>query len=334
MARALDRWYRRAALVVWPRGQGVASRTEASPGWALDELTAMARAGDVARAREAARSLESFWHAAGRYADQTVLLGKALEAARELDDAQIAAMLLRPFALERLVPRARPGLRGPGGALRSAEGNPSITAARRIVDLSWTMFAGQVGPALDGPLTSRHEAWLTALGAPCSGIIAAAAQLGSTGVPEDARKLTRTAGDRAHVLAMATLRAAGAHQAGFDEPAIDCAERIRVLLAQPQRAPGDWSIELPAGCACDLCEVLGTFLLHSERRALDWPLAKDKRRHVHTRIDDAELPVRHETRRQGRPYTLVLTKTEALFERERLARGRHETDLAWLTGNC
>ncbi|WP_336213971.1 hypothetical protein [Nonomuraea sp. LPB2021202275-12-8] len=145
------------------------------------------------------------------------------------------------------------------------------------------------------------------------------------------RKLARTAGDRARVLAMATLRAAGGHQAGFGELAINCAERIRALLAQPQRAPGDWSIALPAGCACELCEVLGTFLRHPERRALDWPLAKDKRRHVHARIDDAELPVLHETRRQSRPYTLVLTKTEALFERERLARERDQADLAWLT---
>ncbi|MFC5823046.1 hypothetical protein [Nonomuraea insulae] len=367
----LDRWYRRAALVIWPRGQGFASRAEASPGWALDELTAMARAGEIARAREAARSLESIWHAAGRYAGQTELLGKALEAATELDDTQIAAMLLRPFVLERLVPEHGPAFAGlaahygstwidgllrdwsegwrPGsyglaqaplewlenlpqlcGAL-SAEGGPSITAARSVVGLSWTMFAGQVGPALDGPLVSRQEAWLTSLGAPCSGIIAAASRLGSTDVLEDAHELARTAGDRAHVLAMATLRAAGARQAGFGELAVHCAERIRASLAQPRRAPGDWSIELPTGCACELCEVLGTFLRHPERRALGWPLAKDGRRHVHARIDDAELPVRHETRRQGRPFTLVLTKTEDLFERERLARERHVANLAWLT---
>ncbi|MEO3805684.1 2OG-Fe(II) oxygenase [Nonomuraea sp. B1E8] len=367
----LDRWYRRAALVMWPRGQGFASRAEVSPGWALDELIAMARAGRVAEAHEAVRSLESFWHALGRYADQTELLRKALEAAVELDDTQIAAMLLRPFALERLVPGHGPAFAAlaahygdtwidgllhdwsqswrPGSyglaqaplewfenlpqlcAALSAEGSPSTAAARRIVELSWTMFAGQVGPALDGPLTSRREAWLAALGAPCSGIIAAAARLGSTDVLENAHKLTRTTGDRAHVLAMATLRAAGTSRAGFDELALNCADRIGAFLAQPQRAPGNWSIELPTGCACELCEVLGAFLRDPERRALDWPLAKDKRRHVHARIDEAELPVHHETRRQGRPYTLVLAKTEALFERERLARERHETDLAWLT---
>jgi hypothetical protein len=36
------------------------------------------------------------------------------------------------------------------------------------------------------------------------------------------------------------------------------------------------------------------------------------------------------TRRQGRPYTLVLNKIDALFTREQEARVRDETDLAWL----
>jgi hypothetical protein len=39
------------------------------------------------------------------------------------------------------------------------------------------------------------------------------------------------------------------------------------------------------------------------------------------------------TRRQGRPYTLVLNKTDALFAREQEARNRDETDLEWLTAH-
>src|SRR6266567_2644356 len=42
----LDRWYHRAAVVVWPREQAFANRAETSPAWALDELAAMASAGD------------------------------------------------------------------------------------------------------------------------------------------------------------------------------------------------------------------------------------------------------------------------------------------------
>ena len=66
------------------------------------------------------------------------------------------------------------------------------------------------------------------------------------------------------------------------------------------------------------------------RYAAGTQVAKDGRQHVHSRIDAAELPVTHVTRRQGRPYTLVLKKTDALFAREQEARSRDETDLEWL----
>jgi hypothetical protein len=51
---------------------------------------------------------------------------------------------------------------------------------------------------------------------------------------------------------------------------------------------------------------------------------------VHNRLDSAELPVRHQTRRTGRPYTLVLVKTDALFEREMKARAADQANLIWL----
>ncbi|MFE9922137.1 hypothetical protein ACFYQA_11255 [Streptomyces sp. NPDC005774] len=51
---------------------------------------------------------------------------------------------------------------------------------------------------------------------------------------------------------------------------------------------------------------------------------------MHSGIDSAELPVRHRTRGQGRPYTLVLTKTQELFTREQTARRQAAADLAWL----
>ncbi|MHB8294887.1 MAG: 2OG-Fe(II) oxygenase [Acidimicrobiales bacterium] len=79
--------------------------------------------------------------------------------------------------------------------------------------------------------------------------------------------------------------------------------------------------------------ALGRFLADADRRSFDWPLAEQGRRHVHGRLDGAELPVRHQTRRAGRPYTLVLTKTEALFETERRARAADEANLAWLEEN-
>jgi hypothetical protein len=133
-----------------------------------------------------------------------------------------------------------------------------------------------------------------------------------------------------HAAADLSRNGAGS-EAGFGDLAADCAARLRARLARPQRASGDWSIELPAGgCACELCGTLRAFLKGTSRRTFEWPIAQQSRQHVHSRIDAAELPVTHVTRRQGRPYTLVLNKTDALLSREQDARTRDETDLEWL----
>jgi len=50
----------------------------------------------------------------------------------------------------------------------------------------------------------------------------------------------------------------------------------------------------------------------------------------YTLIDSNDLPVGHETRRTGRPYTLVLTRPPALFEREAAERRVWKRDLEWL----
>ena len=104
----LDRWYHRAAVVVWPRDQAFANRAETSPAWALNELTAMASAGDVSGAQAAAATLAPFWEGAlnTRTPEETGrvsgLFGKALLAADTVADAGTAAMLLRPFRIENL----------------------------------------------------------------------------------------------------------------------------------------------------------------------------------------------------------------------------------------
>lgn len=375
----LDRWYRRAALVIWPQKQGFANRAQASPVWALDELGAMIGAGDVTGARDAARSLAPFWDAAIRSGPHGELLTWALGTVKGLDDPETAANLLRPFELEQLIPDHAPMLADLAGhygdtwtadllqgwskrwrpvayghspdrldwlfglpqlcAALAQAGDAGTTTAHSILDLSWAWFAGAVRPALTGPSTGTGDTWLDGLGRPLAGILAAAAQTGSAAVLDDAVKLPLGTGDQVIVLVMAALRdlgprpAGGEQRHGVDELAAGCTERIRASLARPQRAGDDWSIDPPAGCACELCGTLGEFLRDPDRRTFEWPLAQAKRTHVHSRIDLAELPVRHQTRRQGRPYTLVLAKTDALFEREHRTRRRNEEDLTWVTEN-
>ena len=60
------------------------------------------------------------------------------------------------------------------------------------------------------------------------------------------------------------------------------------------------------------------------------PLAIAFARVVQWLIDSHELPVRHETRRAGSPYTLVLEKTASLFAQEAAARRGWQADLDWL----
>ncbi len=383
----LDRWYHRAAVVVWPREQSFANRAETSPGWALDELVAMVSAGDLAGARFAAATLQPFWDGSLRArtreakAEVAGILGKALRAAHALADGATATALLCPFQAENLTadnadafaglvsaygeqwtadllatwfgaqqpawaytggPQRRrwvadelPGLCSGLSAAREAGG---ATAARVILDLVWTWAGRDIDTTLASSSPSYRDRALADLAGPLVSILTAAAVLPDVGTRDAVTGHLRRKGDAVTALEVPMLRAAaelpddGARgEAGFGDLAADCAARLRARLAQPPRAAGNWSVTLPpAGCSCDLCEELGAFLADPDRRTFDWPLAEPRRRHVHSRIDVAELPVGHVTRRQGRPYTLVLRKTDALFTNEAEARVGDQVDLEWL----
>ena len=109
-----------------------------------------------------------------------------------------------------------------------------------------------------------------------------------------------------------------------------CTAALAAMVAEPAREPDDWSIDPPMTCDCELCDTLGRFLAARAETKVEWPLAKERRRHVHGQIDGYELPVSHVTRRVGRPFKLVLSKQKALFTREAKRRAELERDLAWL----
>ena len=101
-------------------------------------------------------------------------------------------------------------------------------------------------------------------------------------------------------------------------------------LAAPPRRPDDWSIEAPQHDGCALCRELAKFLVDSRRTEFRWPLAKERRRHVHGVIDAHRLPVAHATLHIGSPQTLVLQKQPALFEQAAALRARQKALLSWL----
>jgi len=107
----LDRWYRRAAVVVWPLDRAFAARAEAGSQWALSELRTRIEAGDLEGARAGAESLAPFWKKIG---SQAGLLGTALHVAAGLGAAETAAMLLEPFRVETVAPEHAGGLAAAG----------------------------------------------------------------------------------------------------------------------------------------------------------------------------------------------------------------------------
>jgi hypothetical protein len=371
----LDRWYRRAAVVVWPRRWAFAVRAEASPEWALDRLADLVQAGDVAGAREAADTLDSSWSVAEK-ANPGHLLGKALTVAHGLEEPDTATMLLAPFQIEMLERSHAPALaqlaahyseswtrdlvgvwfgrdrpaytsRQPqrGSWLESlptvCEGLRATPEAdgpvgRLLTAAAWPPLRESAGVTLRSPTPSHRDEALGELGPAVAGLLVSTAIVGAADLRAQMLAFLCQDNDEMVVCALSALRAAHearrqAHpESGLDVIAQHCAARLEARLARPVRAAGDWSIGLPDGCRCELCQTLGTFLGDSARRTFEWPLAEQRRRHVHDRIDQGELPVRHQTRRSGRPYTLVLSKTDALFTREREAGRRDQTDLAWL----
>jgi hypothetical protein len=75
---------------------------------------------------------------------------------------------------------------------------------------------------------------------------------------------------------------------------------------------------------------LTQYLRAPDEMLFEWPLVKDQRLHIHRTIDSFDLPITHTTRRKGRPFTLVLEKTAALFERDSAERLSWQQELQWL----
>jgi hypothetical protein len=354
----VDRWYRRAAVVVWPRDRAFAARAEAGSQWALHELRDRIDAGDLTGARAAAESLAPFWN---RTASQPGLLDAVLDVAAGLSAAGTAAMLLEPFRVEMLTSEHAGGLAAAAGRYGQTwtrnlingwfvrgrhhgadrhewvEGLPGLCEAlhaagrpevvRLLAAGTWHWLDDELRTWTATARTEIRRPQLEKLSSPLTRLIEAADDL----LREEITAALRGYGDTVLECLIPALRSAPPQSvAGFDEIARDCARRLAAILARPQREDDDWSIAW-TGCRCELCDTLAAFLGSRSRRTFEWPLAKDGRRHVHAQIDSAGLPVRHQTQRQGRPYTLVLTKTDELFTRARTARHTAETDLAWLT---
>jgi len=371
----VDRWYHRAAVVLWPRERGFVIRAEASASWAVGALQRALRTGDRDSAQRMAAEVQPFWARTVLAGRSAALFREVLEAAAGLDDPDLAAKLLEPFTLDLLSPKAAPRFlvllerygaswccsRLAGWApeyLEEAQlawlsslpklvralvkrgGGDGLEVARWLVAERWHVVEAEardavrlLSPSLLSDVLARWNRPLLAL-------------LESAHLAEDpdlhAGMLDTLRDPAVHGSVLDLTRLLRAAQAEYSGASLDalalgalarqCRDELAALLAQPPRAADDWSIHLPADCSCELCRELRAFLERPGKTRLEWPLKKDWRAHVHQVIDRHELPVTHTTRRSGRPYTLVLEKTRALFRREEGERDAWRAELDWLDG--
>jgi hypothetical protein len=211
----------------------------------------------------------------------------------------------------------------------------ALELTRRLVRSQWDAVGKELKD-LGKNLPSKEaiEDLLT-MSEPIVGLLATAAIAEDTAIQQTIVEALTAARDYPVRCAMRVLRVA--HARGSAAAALglgtlhdDCARTLTSFVEAPVRAKDDWSIATPIRCGCALCKQLARFLVARNQRQLDWPLAKERRAHVHQIVERHELPVTHQTRRTGSPYTLVLCKTPALFARDAAERKVAAGDLAWL----
>jgi hypothetical protein len=363
----LDRWYHRAAIVMWPRERTFVIRARASASWALSEVVRTLRRGDQEDARRKVESLLPFWSHTARFTPEPII-HDALRAAAGVADPILASRLLAPLSLETLDPEAAslfdPLLRQFGlqwsedvlsalaveqgdahrkwlamlpriGEELAAAGEAGWSLARWLAVREWEWVEGELRKADADPSPSRASTALSALVPPLLHVLRTTLAIGAFDVQEAiARQLAATRTERRVDFLTTLLREESSGDADLHPALVPlhklCVESLTARLSTPPREPGDWSIPAELRCRCDRCTKLHAFLIARERSVLEWPLAEEHRAHIHQMIERHELPLDHRTRRTRRPYTLVLTKRDALFAQDAARRKRWTEDLAWV----
>lgn len=351
----IDRWYRRGALVMWPTDTSFATRAAANLEWALGQALAAIRAGEIEQAQSQVRAITRQWGAASG-----VDFATALELACGVDDPDLALDVLAPFALVAVSPNDAPGLaelarRYPAAwwpelrrrwerrhsslheewvarTLESLGEELDAVGAALVADwlIAWVTDWATATISATMRLTHvvQRAARLDSLGPALAALLTMQSEQGRQAVCEQLASLSVDG----MPLVLAALRSLPSPVPSGLGPLIDEAHaQLGRQVALPQRTEDDWSIAWSSPGGADE-DQLAQFLNAAERRVFEWPLAERRRQRIHNLIDQADLPMTHKTRRVGRPYTLVLTKTSELFTREREARARAEADLAWLAG--
>lgn len=360
----VDRWYHRAAFVMWPRANTFALRAQASPQWAVDQLLALPRA-ETAELESTVKTLLPRWTQTAGSVDGARFFAKLIKLSTRIDDAALARGLLSPLGAHRLHSQT---MRRDLVLLVDKHG---LSWAQELF-ADWTRNPGWGLPAWAPLLADLCEDLRASKCAPCEalgrwlvGREAEAARKRCAATRGDWQAwldLDAFAGESihlAHVFAAAVAASALSVLEDATSSLLDEKQRsstaflVQLLQACISRSPAlrthitgsplhrvcverlEAALQAPVRALDDWAMTYPlrcgcadckelSEFLRSPRTEYDWPLSQERRRHIHATIDSTKVPVLHTTLRQGRPYVLQLRKDRSLFSRERAYRKRLE----------
>ena len=367
----VDRWYHRAAFVMWPQANTFALRAQASPEWAVNELLSLPRTA-TAEIEKRVSVLLPRWEETAGSVKAVMFFANILTLAKALESAALAHRWLVPVGLHRLTNKTM------RRSLATLVDKHGLEWATGLV-VAWTKEHRYATPAwaplladLCGELQTTHSKacksladWLlarevTVVQKRCTDalkrqppwldlqsfgdatkymadVLAAAAALSAHSVVTNSIDALLDVEPEPPVSFFVQLLLACAARGPALRTLVagsvlhqECVQRLRQLVQAPERGAGDWAITWQPACNCVDCGVFTRFLA-APHAALDWPLNKDRRRHIHGTIDAGQLPVLHSTLHRGSPHVLQLRKDASLFSREQTYRIRLKEILATLS---
>jgi predicted 2-oxoglutarate/Fe(II)-dependent dioxygenase YbiX len=358
----VDRWYHRAAFVMWPRTNTFALRAQASPQWAVDELLALPRA-NTSEIESCVKAVLPHWKRTAGGVEDARFFAKLIKLSTRIADSVLAREWLSPLGLHRVATRAmrrdlatlvdRNGFPWAQEVLMEWTGKHHFGTpawAPQLADLSADLYASngvpcealanwllerEVKSALDRSLAvlKRPQPWLDLDGfndesKHLAHVFAAAVAMSALDVIENASSFLLGEKQGFPTLFFAQLLQAcvarsPALRAHLLGAPLHCACTERLEVLLRAPARSEDDWSIAYPLGCNCADCnVLSQFLRSAGTEYDWPLNKDRRQHLHGTIDSAKLPILHTTLRRGSPHVLQLRKDRSLFTRERAYRSR------------
>jgi len=369
---SVERWYRQAVVVLWPRSNYVDLLAREGPAFAVPALAAMIESSDDPSADpELLRFATAILDQWGRrlvYTSRTddAVVIQMLDSLAHLTDAELAGRFIRQTVVDAVNAQTATGLlalcnrlgwtscQDPLVEMVAAQAEPD-----RFPEVAGLVALLEELCVADGPMTEPRRSV-------CSAMMEAFARVAAAlddRSPTDWRN--RPVLERRDVLAPTTIALRAIDRldlfAGFVDRALADPERydlrdvlvpaalalhakdatldadpaarrlrqhvvaeLRAATASRPTEPTDWHQDVDLRHACADCLELAAFARDREAHVHRFKAGKERRRHLHQQISALKLDMTHVTEREGRPFTLVCTKTRDTYKR---AVAQHEADL-------